>query len=52
MGLGLVALGGVLGPWLLIAGLLVVVAAAWGWLGAAMHETDDARGIARPDPDG
>jgi len=47
MGLGLVLLGTVLGPWLLIAGLLVVVAAAWGWLNSAMDETDDARGVPR-----
>jgi hypothetical protein len=48
LGLGLVLLGTVLGPWLLIAGLLVVVAAARSWLGAAMDETDEARGILRP----
>ena len=47
VGLGLVLLGTVLGPWLLIAGLLVVVAAARSWLGAAMDETDEARGIVR-----
>ena len=47
VGLGLVLLGTVLGPWLLIAGLLVVVVAARSWLGAAMDETDDARGILR-----
>ena len=47
VGLGLVVLGTVLGPWLLIAGLLVVVAAARSWLGAAMDETDEARGIVR-----
>jgi hypothetical protein len=50
MGLGLVLLGTVLGPWLLIAGLLVVVAAARGWLGAAMDETDEARGVLRSGP--
>jgi hypothetical protein len=50
IGLGLVLLGTVLGPWLLIAGLLVVVAAAWGWLHSAMDETDEARGIPRSQP--
>ena len=50
IGLGLVLLGTVLGPWLLIAGLLVVIAAAWGWLHTAMDETDDARGIPRSEP--
>lgn len=50
-GLGLVALGTVLGPWLMIAGLLVVLAAAWSWLGAAMDETDDARGLMRSRPE-
>ena len=47
VGLGLVVLGTVLGPWLLIAGLLVVISATKGWLGAAMDETDEARGILR-----
>ena len=47
IGLAGVAVGAAFGPWLSIAGVLVAVMAARSWLGAAMVETDDARGIPR-----
>ena len=47
LGLGGVALGGAFGPWLAIAGALVAVRSAKGWLDAAVEETDQARGARR-----
>lgn len=47
MGLGGLALGATLGPWLLIAGLGVTLLAAKSWLDTAMAETDEARGRPR-----
>ena len=44
LGLGAVALGGALGPWLTIAGLLLTVRAAWGWLHAAVEEARPSMG--------
>ena len=50
LGLGGLALGAAFGPWLAIAGLLVTLAAARGWLETAMRETDEARGAPARDP--
>ena len=47
LGLGGVALGGAFGPWLAIAGALVAIRSAKGWLDAAVEETDEARGGGR-----
>jgi hypothetical protein len=47
IGLGGVGLGAVFGPWLLIAGLLVVIPSARAWLGTAMDESDAADGRIR-----
>jgi hypothetical protein len=44
VGLGAVALGGALGPWLMIAGLLLTVRSAWGWLHAAVEEARPSMG--------
>jgi hypothetical protein len=43
IGLGGLALGAAFGPWLLIAGLLLTLAAARGWLAAAVREASRAR---------
>jgi cytochrome c oxidase subunit 1 len=43
IGLGGLALGAAFGPWLLIAGLLLTLAAARGWLAAAVREARRAR---------
>ena len=45
LGLGGVALGAAFGPWLAIAGALLAIRSAKGWLDAAVHETDEARGV-------
>ena len=47
VGLGAVAVGAAFGLSLSIVGVLVAVVAARSWLGAAMIETDDARGVPR-----
>jgi hypothetical protein len=44
VGLGGVALGAAFGPWLAIAGALLAIRSAKGWLDAAVRETDAARG--------
>jgi hypothetical protein len=44
LGLGGVALGAAVGPWLAIAGALVAIRRAKSWLDTAVEETDDARG--------
>jgi hypothetical protein len=49
IGLGGVALAGPFGPWLAIAGLFLAIRSAKSWLDAAMEETDEARGVRRPD---
>ena len=43
IGLGGVALGAAFGPAIALAGILVTLACARSWLGAAVRETDDAR---------
>ncbi|HET7471799.1 MAG TPA: cytochrome c oxidase subunit 4 [Candidatus Limnocylindrales bacterium] len=52
IGLGGVALGLTLGPWLLIAGLGVTLVGAKGWLDVSMTETDAARGRSTPVDEG
>jgi hypothetical protein len=52
LGLGLVALGLILGPWLLVPGVLVVLTAAVSWLRTVVREADEARGIRRVEPGG
>ena len=49
VGLGGLALGAAFGPWLAIAGLLVALIGAKGWLDATSDEAADA-GRGRPDP--
>lgn len=43
VGLGMVGVGLSLGPWLLIVGALLAIAAGWTWLTRAMAEDDEAR---------
>jgi len=43
VGLGMVGFGLSLGPWLLIVGALLAIAAGWTWLNRAMAEDDEAR---------
>lgn len=51
IGLGGVALAGPFGPWLAIAGLVLALRSAKVWLDQAMRETDEARGLRRPEDD-
>jgi hypothetical protein len=44
-GLGGLAIGAALGPWLAIGGVLVALIAARAWLDATVRESDRARGI-------
>ena len=52
LGVGGLALGAAFGPWLTIAGLLVVIAGGASWLSAAIREARSAHGSRPPDPDG
>ena len=52
LGVGGLALGAAFGPWLTIAGLLVVIAGGASWLSAAIREARSAHGTRPPDPDG
>jgi hypothetical protein len=39
-GIAVIGLGLVFGPWLILAGLIPLLAGAWSWLGAAGREID------------
>ncbi|HLQ48840.1 MAG TPA: cytochrome c oxidase subunit 4 [Candidatus Dormibacteraeota bacterium] len=52
LGVGGLALGAAFGPWLTIAGLLVVIAGGASWLSAAIREARSAHESRPPGPDG